>query len=470
MMLLTLLIAVAITITVGYEMWKDLPGGLAVASAADLTTLPGTVFQVAYTANTVVVDRTAALKTLKSVSSDGSTLVFEQPPDKIAALHEGNVLLLQGLALRKITSVTPQGSQMIVVTEPAALTEAIQEGNIQWQAPVDFTAAQADARPHFFDLATVHAAGLPALKGKYKEWDYSVTATPAAGRLNLDLRVFKQLKGLEVELTGTGYLQNFTTSAAIQIHDGVLQDMKYANQNLNGKMEFTWSAKTSDSEFIMGKPEIKIPANISIPLPIGGLPFTLEISEAMIIKPALSGKNEIATGKFTVTYNGTDRFSLNGEAGGEDSHTSPEILNTSGVTIAPMAFIGALAMPRIELKLSGMSIVKKLVPSELADAAAGAVTKLLGSKVEGLVEDKLKSDAAAYVEIVTTVAFLHSGPLNIVPCQKTTVTTTVKTGASANFLGQSIGDKEIELVSEKKEERVPENIKCGDSDPETSSQ
>jgi len=405
--------------------------------AVDLMTLPGSVFEVTYTPETIVIDKVTALKSLKSVSADESTVVFDQPGEQLLQLKAGSVMLLQGLALRKVTGVLTQGSQLIVGTEAAALTDAIAEGNIQFEAPIDFATATADnGSPTSIQSSrlarllnpttVVHAATIPPLKGKFKEWDYTLTATPNGGQLNLDLTVEKKLRGIEVSLIGTGYIQNFTTSAAIQIHEGVLQDMKYANKNLNGKMNFTWTCKTTAADFIIGKPEIKIPANISIPLPIGGLPFTLEISEAMILRPGPSGPNQIASGKFNVTYNGTDRFSMNGDTSGDEAQGSPEILNTYGVSVAPMAFVGALAMPRVELKLSGMSMLKKLVPSELADAAAGAITKLLGKAAEGAVEEHMKSEAAVYVEIVSTIGFIASGPLNIVPCQKITIGTTIK--------------------------------------------
>lgn len=441
---------------------------------ADLMALPGSVFEVTYSPDTIVIDRATALKSLKSVSADESTLVFEHPDEKLLQLKAGSVMLLQELAVRKVTAVIRQGSQLIVGTEPAALTDAIAEGNIQFEAPVDFSTATAEGRPPpsahaalftrlLNPLPVVQAATIPPVKGKFKEWDYTLTVTPSGGQLNLDLTVEKKLRGIEVSLTGTGYLQNFTTSAAIQIHEGVLTDMKYANKNLNGKMNFTWTCKTTAADFILGKPEIKIPANISIPLPIGGLPFTLEISESMILRPGPSGPNQIASGKFNVTYNGTDRFSMSGDSSGEQAQTAPEILNTFGVSVAPMAFVGALAMPRLELKLSGMGILKKLVPTELADAAAGAISKLIGKAAEGAVEEHMKSEAAAYVEIVSTIGFIASGPLNIVPCQKITITSTVKVGAGADFLGKSVGAKEVELVTESREEKTPPNVVCGDS-------
>jgi hypothetical protein len=154
---------------------------------------------------------------------------------------------------------------------------------------------------------------------------------------------------------------------------------------------------------------------------------------------------------------------MNGDTSGDEAQGSPEILNTYGVSVAPMAFVGALAMPRVELKLSGMSMLKKLVPSELADAAAGAITKLLGKAAEGAVEEHMKSEAAVYVEIVSTIGFIASGPLNIVPCQKITIGTTIKAGAGADFLGKSVGAKEVELVNESREEKTPPNVVCGDS-------
>jgi hypothetical protein len=80
--------------------------------------------------------------TLRLVRTDGS-LVFEQPPASIAALATGTVLVLashpgapKGL-FAKVTTVTTQGGLVTVATEPAALTEVLDEASIVAASQLD---------------------------------------------------------------------------------------------------------------------------------------------------------------------------------------------------------------------------------------------------------------------------------------------------------------------------------------------
>jgi hypothetical protein len=76
-----------------------------IGNVADLTTAPGTVFQVAYTDNTVVIDAATTEKTFRGVSADGQLFVFDNSNEQIKKLAPGSVMLLQGLALKKVVAV-----------------------------------------------------------------------------------------------------------------------------------------------------------------------------------------------------------------------------------------------------------------------------------------------------------------------------------------------------------------------------
>jgi hypothetical protein len=60
----------------------------------DLREVPGTVFNVSYTPATVRVDERSWRASLKSVSSDGTVFVFDNPEDRIKSLAADNVLPL----------------------------------------------------------------------------------------------------------------------------------------------------------------------------------------------------------------------------------------------------------------------------------------------------------------------------------------------------------------------------------------
>jgi hypothetical protein len=214
------------------------PLSLAVLNlAADLSTKPGNAFQATFTDKVVKADAAAFLKSIRSISSDNSTFVFD-PSDAVASrLQEGSILFVPGIAMRKVDIATKQDGNLVVVTEEAPLLEAFKDANIKWSAPVRF-ALVAQSRAESVSPAppgpwermlgplqgTVYAdGGAYSLSGEDDGWAYTVKASPLPDRLNLDLDVSRKYNGLAVKVTGTGSVQNFETAATIKIKDSQLK-------------------------------------------------------------------------------------------------------------------------------------------------------------------------------------------------------------------------------------------------------
>ena len=70
-------------------------------AAIDLSTQPGSKFEVTYQPQTVVIDPATTEKSFEGASPDGALLVFNTSVPAIRGLRAGSVLLLQGLAVEK---------------------------------------------------------------------------------------------------------------------------------------------------------------------------------------------------------------------------------------------------------------------------------------------------------------------------------------------------------------------------------
>jgi hypothetical protein len=88
-----------------------------------------------YAPQTVVITRNGAIRALQSVSWDGVTWRFDAAEPAVQRLKPGSVLLVWGLAIRKVTQVDHAGETLIVRTEEAQLTDAVTEASIKWDAP-----------------------------------------------------------------------------------------------------------------------------------------------------------------------------------------------------------------------------------------------------------------------------------------------------------------------------------------------
>ncbi len=101
-------------------------------------TVRGATFDVTWSPNSVRLTRDQTLRSLRRVSRDGATFTFASGDPAIAGLKPGQILLVWGIALRKVTAVEPQGAAIVVRTDLVPLPEAIPNGRIEWRSQVSF--------------------------------------------------------------------------------------------------------------------------------------------------------------------------------------------------------------------------------------------------------------------------------------------------------------------------------------------
>jgi hypothetical protein len=102
-------------------------------------TVRGATFDVTWSPNTVRLTRDETLHALRRVSRSGSTFTFDAAQAKIRDLKPGQILLVWGIALRKVKAVEPHGNAVVVRTDLVALPEAIQSGHIAWSGKADLS-------------------------------------------------------------------------------------------------------------------------------------------------------------------------------------------------------------------------------------------------------------------------------------------------------------------------------------------
>ena len=101
-------------------------------------TVKGATFDVTWSPNAVRLTRDQTLRSLRRVSRDGATFTFAAGDPTITGLKPGQILLVWGIALRKVTAAESQGPNVVVRTDMVSLPEAIPRGHIAWKAPTGF--------------------------------------------------------------------------------------------------------------------------------------------------------------------------------------------------------------------------------------------------------------------------------------------------------------------------------------------
>lgn len=447
--------------------------------------------EVTYRPEVRVVEQREGYDALISVSTDGSILVFDRRRGHIPVMKDGEILLIKGLLARRVVTSISKGDEYAVLTAPAALLDVVSDAKIRVQAPIRFGRSQPLAQrvptgwPKLADAlvspayAENDSAPTDGKRDDYGNlarkpfeatlsgWETKFFAEPAPGRLNLTLQLKRSLANVTAVIDGSGYLADFDFSSDIDVVHGTLERMQTTYRKLNGNMNFRWAVQTTDKGKLLGNARMKLPAAIEIPLYqyLGGLPLYLEISSAVIIKPALGAEYEFAHGALRVTFNGQQSFGI--KAGNVDADGQltgdTELLESDAGSGAPIGIVVAFAAPRLELSL-GVSKILKFDGMKEAAAMADGYIDLLVTKAFGadglekfkssplsqvtaskIVDAAMGSEAAAYIELLTTAGMSHTGSTVMVPCIRTDVFLSAKVGVSAKAMGQSVGDVDKEI-------------------------
>jgi hypothetical protein len=459
---------------------SNAPAGIPVARPfKDLRDLPGTVANVTLTSNTVRIGESTTRRILKSVGSDGDIFVFDNSDPRIQGLHEGQVLLLDNVAVRKVLAVVRKDNLIVVGTDYASLTDFIQQGQLKWNAPIKFgslfSAKESSVPPRHVPRTwlipdgTVYAAGTQlSYSGKVDGWDTSMSVTPGSNRLDVAFKVSKSYQGINVMTSAKGFLKDFLSSADIQVSQGDLSNFAYNATDLNGEVNVQYAATRDGDAAGIDKPNIKLPPLAKIPMPIDGIPFMLTINANLILKPGFGAKKEAASGSFQITYNGDEGFQVKG--GNPQSSSTIDGTGSIGhidtASLAPHAILIGVAAPKITLSLgmqSAMDVLQQAFPSSLADSLSDFLSNSSAGKwAKKKLNSSFKTEAAAYVQTVAVGTMASEGSLGMIPCKLTRLLLQFQGGADAYLLGQKAADKDLIIAKKEFVVREPDINACGE--------
>ncbi len=467
--------------------------------------------KVHYKPNVVVMSETEASRDIVGQGTNGAAFILDRNSQTAASLKPGSVLLVKGSIARKVLGVQTVDEGVVVLTQQALLGDVVQDGNIQINAPIRFTAAQAKNAPAapvgwWLDPLPVYAQegarlnkaqqqgendalknlGSGAVHSVIDGWQTSFHPTFSPGRLDLDLTLTKNVGGFVAKIGGQGYISNFDFSSSFGVDQGITDRISTGFKDLNGEMNFQWEVGKDTPGVENTKSRIKLPAAVSIPLAqfLDGFPLFLDVSSAILISPAVSGGKEYSKGSFHITYDGYQNFNIaKGNVDGSGSVNGKATIDdpTNLSAVAPMGLVVAFAAPRLELSFGAAKVLKMdtiKVAAERVDFLADQVAKgLLGPedyqafkdgpygqlKLSKAADNVLKSDAAAYFEMVSSSGMSFSGDSAILPCSRTDVTLVGTVGGSGEMLGQSLGESSKEIFRQAFSRVTPPGVKLCES-------
>ena len=74
--------------------------------------------------------------------------------------------------------------------------------------------------------------------------------------------------------------------------------------------------------------------------------------------------------------------------------------------------------------------------------------------------DKLKTNAAAYAQVIISTSTIAAGQGALIPCQRAQLIITITVGANATVLGEKKGDVSKDIFRQEKKVVVPPTKAC----------
>lgn len=329
------------------------------ADVADVST-----FEVTYTDDTIVIDGAAKAALMEADTLNQRYLFNTSALNSTGiTLSQGKILLIDGLALRKITNVVTDGNQTIVETEFAPITEAIQNGNVSWSHAARFDEST-------FRRATVAGkSGAMSTSGDTllfvydaDPYEFKIRLVPSPSdtvRTTVAIQVTKKVdNALAASFTGTALLKDFESDGAFTIADRETQAASLENKNVRIEIDLTLAAAGSGLDAVNWKmPEVAIPIRFTV----GPVPVTVNVGVQVVLNMQVVNEAS-ATATTKLAYNGSTGFEYNGT----DTKLSHETINhlLGATTTDPAASIGnvvnanlGIAFPRVSVQMFAVPIV-----------------------------------------------------------------------------------------------------------------
>lgn len=326
---------------------------------------PATItYDVTYTPETVVVD--AGVVRDQLIREEGGRWVFSAGADAVRALQPGQVVIFAERALRRVTGVESAGGEIVVVTEPAALNDAISDGTMEWRVPLRFDRAAAARAVTLQQRGALLAPSDGALdvraegdgvsfSGTIAGVDVSLTLTPGDERLDIDGTMSAGSGTAGVKATAKGWVRGIGAFGRLVYQQRRLRELDLQATGIEGELTLgVVGLRLSNDGF-----RIPIPLAFPFHILVGPIPVVFNLRANATIIPVLAG-NSSSDLQFKVTFSADQGVRLEGEEFRPFGQLQNEGFSLERATTAGAIPVGigfGLEFPRLEIGILGNVIV-----------------------------------------------------------------------------------------------------------------
>ncbi len=308
------------------------------------------VYNVTLTDNTVYIDSLSA-NSLVRIDSADYIYYFEGSDPIITNLQAGDILLIHGVALRKVTNVTFNGDETMVETGYATLNEAIRDGEISWNKEINF-------KNGVIPVVQMKGENIPVKSSdsdgfefefKYGEYKYRIKFAFTDTKADVEFEITKELvKPITARFLATGSIENFYSNTEMKFEDSKLTKFGQKNSDMKGEMTLNLTVAGSGRDQITFDFPVVL---LKYPVMVGPIPVTINLKVLFVINCVVpvDGSSQVEV-KFT--YNSTTGISYNGIEVSADASAGQRSMDKNITQTGASSAIGAnfgLAFPRLEI-------------------------------------------------------------------------------------------------------------------------
>lgn len=316
------------------------------------------VYDVTYTDNTVFIDN-LDVQSLVRIDTADYIYYFESSNPKITELEVNDILLIYGVALRRVTGITQSGGETRVETGYATLNEAIRDGEISWNKEISFqdgVIPDVQIQGQSIELKSATADGFE-YEFPYGDCTYRIKFFFTDKKADVEFEISKDLAGpVTAKFLTKGSIENFNSSTKMKYENSKLTEFGQKNPGMQGELILNLTVAGSGRDVITFDYPVVL---LKFPMMAGPIPVTINVKVLFVFNCSVpvDGSSQIEV-KFT--YNSTTGIKYNGTTVSADASMGDQSMDKNvaqtGASSAIAASFG-LAFPRLEIGVFGEIIV-----------------------------------------------------------------------------------------------------------------
>jgi hypothetical protein len=318
----------------------------------------GSVYNVTLTSNTVYID-SLDVQSLVHMDTAEHVYYFESSEPKIAGLKVDDILLIYGIALRRVTAISVDGGETRVETAYASLNEAIRDGEISWNKQISFKDGVKPVVLMNGKNMVSKSTGTDDFEFEfsYGAFNYRIKFAFTEKKADVEFEITKDLvKPITAKFLATGSLQNFSSSTDMVFANSKLTKFAQKNSDITGDLTLNLTVAGSGRDDIAFDFPVVL---LKYPIMVGPIPVVISLKVLFVINCVVpvDGSAQVEV-KFD--YKSTTGFKYDGTNVSADASMGDQSMNKNIAQTAASSAIGVnfgLAFPRIEIGAFGEILV-----------------------------------------------------------------------------------------------------------------